>query len=219
MRATRSRLSGDKALIGFVGGPWTLFVYAMEGTHAGPLARAKAAMSLYRAFADRLVPLLVDNIRLQFDGGADLVMIFDTAAGELDPETFSTAVAPDLVHLADAFPRRLAYYAKGANVRTFLDRGPASPWAGVGLDSHWDLASVLRRGERPPCIQGNFEPIALQLTGEALDAAIETFVAPLRHLHPDERVGWICGLGHGVLPGTPESSVRLFVDRIRETFA
>ena len=29
------------------------------------------------------MPLLIENIRLQFDGGADVVMVFDTAAGEL----------------------------------------------------------------------------------------------------------------------------------------
>ena len=53
MAATRARLPRDNALIGFVGGPWTLFVYAVEGTHAGALARAKSSLALYRAFADR----------------------------------------------------------------------------------------------------------------------------------------------------------------------
>ena len=28
---------------------------------------------------------------------------------------------------------------------------------------------------------------------------------------PISRRGWICGLGHGVLPGTPEAAVRTFV--------
>jgi uroporphyrinogen decarboxylase len=93
MVAVRARLPKDKGLIGFVGGPWTLFVYAVEGTHAGPLARAKASPALYRAFADRMVPLLIENIRLQFEGGADIVMVFDTAAGELSPEAFRNGPA------------------------------------------------------------------------------------------------------------------------------
>src|SRR3954462_9607751 len=29
MRATRARIPGDRSVIGFVGGPWTLFVYAV----------------------------------------------------------------------------------------------------------------------------------------------------------------------------------------------
>jgi uroporphyrinogen decarboxylase len=64
LAATRERLSADKGLIGFVGGPWTLFVYAVEGTHLGALERAKASLDLYRAFADRIVPLLVATIRI-----------------------------------------------------------------------------------------------------------------------------------------------------------
>ena len=33
--------------------------------------------------------------------------------------------------------------------------------------------------------------------------AIDEFLTPLASLEPDARRGWICGLGHGVLPGRP----------------
>jgi uroporphyrinogen decarboxylase len=228
MLATRALLPADKALLGFVGGPWTLFVYAVEGTHAGALARAKASLDLYRAFADRMVPLLLENIRLQFEGGADIVMIFDTAAGELTPETFGAVMAPDLAPLAKAFPHRLGYYAKGLTP-AHLNPQPAGPcqradpflddFAGLGVDMHWDLAAALKAAPRHGFIQGNFDPVALQLTGAALDQAIDRFLAPLGELDPETRRGWICGLGHGVLPGTPEESVRTFVRRVRQRFA
>jgi uroporphyrinogen decarboxylase len=41
----------------------------------------------------------------------------------------------------------------------------------------------------------------------------------IRYLEPlkeQDRAGWVCGLGHGVLPDTPEDNVRLFVDTVRE---
>ena len=226
MQATRLRLPAAKGLIGFVGGPWTLFVYAVEGTHAGPLARAKSSLGLYRAFAERMVPLLLENIRLQFEGGADIVMIFDTAAGELAPDVFAAQMAPDLATLAETFPDRLGYYAKGlraghldsrtADGRThFLD----APWAGLGLDMRWNLAEALTNRPGRGFVQGNFDPASLHLTGPALETEIERFLAPVRRLDPEARRGWICGLGHGVLPGTPESSVRTFVNRVRGAFA
>jgi uroporphyrinogen decarboxylase len=237
MVAVRARLPREKGLIGFVGGPWTLFVYAVEGTHAGPLARAKASPALYRAFTDRMVPLLIENIRLQFEGGADVVMIFDTAAGELSPEMFTEWTLSDLTKMASAFPGRLGYYRKsGAANRprvsisaseppsTTVFGGKSTPevdlFAGVGLDSHWDLAAALTAPGRHGFIQGNFDETALASPDRAtFTTALTRFLEPMRHLDAEARRGWICGLGHGVLPGTPEDHVRAFVDTVRKTFS
>jgi uroporphyrinogen decarboxylase len=41
----------------------------------------------------------------------------------------------------------------------------------------------------------------------------------VRALDPQQRRGWICGLGHGVLPGTPEAAVRTFVTSVRKAFS
>jgi uroporphyrinogen decarboxylase len=225
IRATRDRLPRDKALLGFVGGPWTLFVYAMEGTHTGPLARARSSLDLYRAFADRLVPLLIENIRLQFDGGADIVMVFDTAGGELTPDEFTMVTAPDLVAMAGAFPDRLGYYAKGIRAQHISGRTRArhatlseARWAGYGLDMRWDLSSALRHRAFDGFVQGNMDPRVLLQTGAELDRTLVQFLRPLQDLHAGTRRGWICGLGHGVLPGTPESSVRTFVSTVRDAF-
>jgi uroporphyrinogen decarboxylase len=217
MRATRARLAPDKALIGFVGGPWTLFVYAVEGTHAGRLARAKASPALYRAFADRVVPLLIENIRLQFEGGADIVMVFDTAAGELTAAAFASETASDLDGLAAAFPGRLGYYAKGANEDHFA--ALTGVWAGIGVDMRWPLAKTLAQPRPRRFVQGNFDPESLRAATPDFLAALDGYLATLRPLSPDTRRGWICGLGHGVLPGTPEAHVSRFVSAVREAFA
>lgn len=215
--ATRAVIPTDRGLIGFVGGPWTLFVYAVEGSHSGSLTTAKTSLPLYRRFTRRLVPLLSRAIAGQLAAGADVVMIFDTAAGELPAREFADHVAPDLAALANAFPNRLGYYAKNLHP-THLAPGPLvdAPWAGFGFDWRWDLASRLR-ARRAGFVQGNFDPSLLFLRGRALDRAVTAFLAPVAALSPAERRGWICGLGHGVLPGTPESSVRRFVQLVRRT--
>src|SRR6266705_5496321 len=96
---TRSLLPENKSLIGFVGGPWTLFVYAVEGTHKQAKV-AVANMPQFARFCETMVPLLVRNIDLQLRAGAEIVMIFDTAAGELAPDIFRAEVAPRLQTLA-----------------------------------------------------------------------------------------------------------------------
>jgi uroporphyrinogen decarboxylase len=214
--ATRRQLPADKGLIGFMGGPWTLFVYAIEGSHAGSLVRAKSSLDLYRRFARLIVPLLQRMAQAQLDAGADLVMVFDTAGGELAPPAFRRHIAPDLARLANAFPGRLGYYARNLHP-AHLGASPVLPgrWAGLGFDWRWDLAGVLTSPDRPGFVQGNFDPTLLHLTGAALGRAIDEFLAPFAALTPDQRRGWICGLGHGVLPGTPEASMRTFVRTVR----
>jgi uroporphyrinogen decarboxylase len=220
MRATRERVPADRGLIGFVGGPWTLFVYAVEGTHAGTLERSKASLDLYRAFAARMVPLLIENIRLQFEGGADVVMVLDTAAGELGADVFQSATLPDLAAMAAAFPGRLGYYAKGST-RGHVDSVAfrAASWAGIGIDMTWNLAAWLAQPGRTGILQGNFDPELLRRPAAEFRHALDRYLAPLRALDAHTRRGWICGLGHGVLPHTPEENVRAFVHAVRESFA
>jgi uroporphyrinogen decarboxylase len=214
--ATRRQLPTDKGLIGFIGGPWTLFVYAVEGTHRGSLAHAKSSMALYRRFARTIVPVLERAAARQLAAGADLVMVFDTAAGELSPEAFRRHIVPDLTRIASSAPGRLGYFARGVHPAHF-DDGQSLPgrWAGHGFDWRWSLADVLAKPGRQGFVQGNFDPALLHLEGRRLASAIEEFLAPVASLKPEVRRGWICGLGHGVLPGTPESSVRAFVKAVR----
>ena len=219
VRATRARLPQSKGLIGFVGGPWTLFVYAMEGSHTGPLTAAKSSPDLYRQFADRLTPLLIGMAREQLEAGADLVMVFDTAAGELSPATFRELTAPDLCAIGAALPGRVGYYAKGLHPAHLADATWLDDWAVLGVDARWDMSAVLADPKRRTSVQGNFDPALLHMQGPALERAIDQFIGPVARLTPEARRGWICGLGHGVLPATPEDHVRLFVDRVREECA
>ncbi len=218
---TRRQLPPEKGLIGFVGGPWTLFVYAVEGTHQGSLARAKTSLDLYHEFSRILTPLLQQCVAAQLAAGADVVMVFDTAAGELTPAAFAQHVEPDLAALADSAPGRLGYFARGLHPAHFEHHadGPAGAWAGLGVDWRWRVVDLLTAPARRGFVQGNFDPTALQLTGAPLTRAIDEFLAPIARLDPEARRGWICGLGHGVLPGTPEASVRTFVRTVRHVFS
>ena len=161
MRATRELLPADRSLIGFVGGPWTLFVYAVEGSHAGSLVESKKLLSLFPRFCETVVPLLVSNIELQINSGAEIVMIFDTAAGELSPDIFTTEVAPQLRALTASDGSRIGYYSKGtqaAHLRDplFADGG----LAGVAVDSRWCMGEALDLFPRS-FVQGNFDQALL----------------------------------------------------------
>ncbi len=210
VKATRQRLPNNKSLIGFVGGPWTLFTYAVEGAHKGNLIAAKTQLGLYKEFAKILVPLLIANIKLQLSNGAEVVMLFDTAAGELSALDFKDTVAPHLNEIAKAYPGQLGYYAKGATHSHFE---AVTGFLGRGYDHRWDLADRLK-SKHQGFVQGNFDQSLLFM--DDLKPALKNYFAPLKELSVEERNGYICGLGHGVLPQTPERNVKLFVDYARE---
>ena len=48
---------------------------------------------------------------------------------------------------------------------------------------------------------------------------LDKFIEKISSVSIEERVGWVCGLGHGVLKTTPEENVKFFVKKIRESFA
>jgi uroporphyrinogen decarboxylase len=213
MRATRDRIPADRSLIGFVGGPWTLFVYAVEGSHKGPLVQSKRLLSLFPQFCETMVPLLSKNIELQLDGGAEVVMIFDTAAGELSPDIFKADVVPQLRALTVKNASRIGYYSKGtqpAHLRDPLFSGDRL--AGLGIDSSWQIDEAFDLFPHG-FVQGNFDQALLMCERDELKQHLNRYFAPLAN---QPTPGWICGLGHGVLPATPEDNVRLFVDTVRE---
>jgi uroporphyrinogen decarboxylase len=215
---TRAELPKSKSLIGFTGGLWTLFVYACEGGHQGGLLESKKRLPLFPAFVRAALPLVQYCISTQLAAGAESVLVIDTAAGELSPPDFATYVAPTLNSLARAFPKQLGYYAKGAQSAHFATPEWNGPWAGLGFDHRWDICSLLK-SEHSGFVQGNFDQTLLHLPTADYHAALDRWLAPLELLTQEQRRGWVCGIGHGLLPHTPEAHVRYFVETIRRRFA
>ena len=217
---TRAKLGDDKSLIGFVGGPWTLFSYAVEGRHQGALQKTKKEFSLFDHFQKEfLMPLLKKNIQLQFDGGAEIVMVLDTAAGELSPDFFQNHLASYMTELATAFPNKLGFYTKGIAPAFYNSSNfEKDPWAGFGFDHRIDFKEVLVDQHLPGFRQGNFDHGLMFLAEKEFKAEVDRYLQGFLDLSIEERKNWVCGLSHGVLPETPEEHVRYFVNRVRELF-
>lgn len=217
MRATRAVLPSNKSLIGFIGGPWTLYVYAVEGGHHGSLVKSKKGIfDLFPAFCERLLPLLAYTIEKQLAGGAEIVMIFDTAAGELAPELYQRAVGPSLEYLSQRFPGKLGFYGKnmceGHLEQKILQ---STNFAGIGVDHRMNLPAILK-SRKHGFVQGNFDQSFLHLEKEKFESEARRYLETMRALGSENRRGWVAGLGHGVLPQTPEANVRRYVELVRE---
>jgi uroporphyrinogen decarboxylase len=223
LRLTRARLRGDKGLIGFVGGPFTLYVYAAAGSHeAAQAALPGLTNGVYQAFNEKLLDLLAANMLLQSRAGAECVALFDTAAGEIDAATYGEHVVPVLADLLARFRKLdsttpVIYYSRGTGP-DYWDLLKDLPFQCLGIDWRHDLAEVLTRYGDRWAIQGNVDPQWLHLPGDELESRLREYFSRLKALPPERRRGWICGLGHGILQRTPEANVRRFVALQREIF-
>lgn len=218
LQNTRALLPMDKSLIGFIGGPWTLFVYAVEGSHSGSLTLSKSYLPLFPKFLEKMLPFLQENVLLQLAGGAEAVMIFDTAAGELSPWEFQKWVQPALQTLCETAKGKVGYYSKQTQASYFNEDFRRYPWAGLGFDHHWNLAETFQISSQG-FVQGNFDQSLLFMDTAYFSESLGAYLQKMKELPLDARAGWVCGLGHGVLPKTPEAHVRRFVETARKVLS
>ena len=215
---TIERLPNEKSLIGFVGGPWTLIAYACN---VSKNSRQINLNNFQIGLLDNVIlPLLKENIKLQLNAGAEVVMIFDSAAHQLDEEDLNIYLEKTFNSLAKEFPNKVGYYAKdGINYETIIAKqdDPEIDLAGVGLDSNIDIRDYFKRTTNG-FVQGNFSEHFLNLPHEEFLPKLDIFINQMSDLAPEDRAGWVCGLGHGVLKTTPQENVKEFVRRIREAF-
>ncbi len=144
-------------------------------------------------------------------------MVFDTAAGETSPWLYRTHVVPQLEKMFSAFPQKLGYYSQKTGPDHLSVLWQKGLVAGMGYDHRWELTPLFSQ-QPHGFIQGNFDQTMLFAEADVFKSYLQEFLRPLLDLTPEQRAGWVCGLGHGVLPKTPEDNVRTFVSTVREVF-
>lgn len=218
LELTRQILPSNVSLIGFLGGPWTLYTYATLGKHSGNLTRPKSNRKLIQLFYEKIIPLLMENLRLQLEGGAEIVMFLDTAGGDLSPDWFENLVVNPIRDFANIYPGRIGYYTKGSTLDQIMLLKNIPGLAGIGVDHRFSIENLLKEKISPGFLQGNFDQSLLFLEKEEFIKTVHNYFHPIKALSMEERIGWIGGLGHGVLPETPEENIKRLVDMIRDEF-
>ncbi len=209
-------LAGRVPVIGFVGAPFTLASYMIEGGPTRHFLKTKQMMycaeTLWRRLMGKLVDVLGDFGLLQVTAGARALQVFDSWVGALGPEDYSRYVAPysralierlrssgvPVIHFgtgAGGFYREL--HAVGCDVL-------GVDWR-VAIDQAWMDVSY-RCG-----IQGNLDPAVLFAPLPEIRMRVHELLK-----RTGSRPGHIVNVGHGILPETPVEHVRAVVGYVRE---
>jgi uroporphyrinogen decarboxylase len=217
----REKLPQDVTLIGFVGAPFTLYTYAVEGSHAGNLVSAKQGLydGRFDAFTKILMPELLEEMLMQANNGAQAIALFDTAAGELCVSDYKELIVPKITALLKSFKEKspktkIIYYSKHTQAGHIkaLDLSCIDV---IGVDWRCDLVEIQKLLPPHVFIQGNLDPAWLHLPKALMESKAKNYYADLRERGLDFK-RWIAGLGHGVLIQTPEENVKSLVKIIQD---
>lgn len=224
----RFALGPNKGLIGFVGGLLTLYIFAVEGTHKKGLDNALAGLKdgRFEEFMERMIPMLAENMVLQARAKPDCLAILDSAAGAFtnDNEGFFQEVYRPYVDKLIALFRekcpdtKLLYYAKNITLADWKSLSDLDVQA-FGIDHSHHLPDLFDLYGETHALQGNLPPETMSMDEDMAAKEITKFLNMMKEIPSHQRKGWICGLGHGILPTAKENNVRQFINQLRSTFS
>jgi uroporphyrinogen decarboxylase len=201
---------GNRPLIGFAGGPFTLASYLIEGGPSKNHERTKALMygdpRLWHALLDRLADLTVSFLRIQIAAGVSAVQLFDSWVGAVSPDDYRRSVLPHSKRIFAALEAsRVPRIHFGVGTGELLGLMGEAGADVVGVDWRVPLDEAVRRVEPGKALQGNLDPALLLAPWDTIRERAKDVLGRGRAAE-----GHVFNLGHGVLPGThPDALARL----------
>ncbi len=210
--AIHQEVAGRSTVLGFVGAPWTLAAYAVEGKSSKDYGIIKAMAfrepALLHRFLEKLAAAIITYMRYQIDCGAEAVQLFDSWAGQLSPVDFAAFALPYHQKIFAAVKQShpqvplILYISGSAGVFDWLGESGADV---ISVDWTMGMAAARRRlGDRP--VQGNLDPCVLYGPHAFIR---DRMVATVREAGPR---GHILNLGHGILADVPEENAGFFFE-------
>lgn len=222
---TRLALKGNSAVIGYVSGPFSLFVYLVEKVRNGLFETVKtwinSEVEATKKLLNYLVEALLIHIREQINAGAQTIALFELYSDCLSLEDFKAFsydfVNPIFLTIRKEFPSiPLIYYTKGQTffLRKLLnDFNVELPFDCLAFDFNCDIEEFADLCEkRKISLSGNLDPGVLMGSPEFIIKKTENMLKNAKKCKK-----YIASLGHGVYEEIDPKKLELFADTVRKT--
>tara|TARA_Y100001978_G_scaffold110231_1_gene98368 strand:+ start:946 stop:1986 length:1041 start_codon:yes stop_codon:yes gene_type:complete len=213
LSSLRKDISNEATLLGFVGAPWTLAAYVVEGKSSKNYSIIKSMAfrepELLHKLLDHFAKSIGEYLKYQIKSGAQIVQIFDSWAGQLSPQDYDIFAGPYQKKVVDIVKKEypntpiILYISGSAGI---IERMAKTGVDIISLDWTLDIKEACDRIPNHIGIQGNVDPGILFGNAESIAKRVdETFTKALGRKY-------ILNLGHGILPGTPEENAKIFFE-------
>lgn len=213
----RKEVGNDATVLGFVGAPFTLASYIVEGgTSSHYKVIKKMAFDepeIYHALLNSITDSVITYVKYQADSGAQVVQIFDSWASEFCPADFDKYCLPYLTRIVEEVKIThpdlpLILYASGSG--GLLERLATTRADVISLDGTVDMADARKRLGPEQAVQGNMDPVHLFANKEFIVNKVHDTIKKAGNKKH------VMNLGHGVMQGTPEENVATFFQTVRD---
>ncbi len=215
----KPQLSPQQTLIGFAGAPFTVCSYMVEGGPSKDFSHLKRFMftqkHAFNILLNKVSDLTVSYLTMQHRAGADVVMLFDSWAGNISQDDYREHIYPVMTSLF----KRL----KNLQIPVIYFPGQGGQQLSVCAGLEFDVLSIdwrLNFGSAlktldslkvPYNVQGNLDP--LYLLGS--EAFIREKTRNIMEQASVSARGHIFNVGHGLTPLTPIESLEWTIDEVR----
>jgi uroporphyrinogen decarboxylase len=220
LKTLRAEVGNQSTVLGFVGAPWTLAAYAIEGKSSKDYVNIKTMAFCEPQMLHSLLTKIADGIATylsyQIESGAQVVQMFDSWAGQLSPTDYQTFALPYQKMVVEKVKAKhpdtpmILYINGSAGVLELLGQSGVDI---VSVDWTVNLSDARQRIGTHLGVQGNMDPCALYGSQAFIQARI------LDTIRQGGGRKHIMNLGHGVLPTTPEDNVRFFFETAKNANA
>jgi uroporphyrinogen decarboxylase len=217
LQTLRSEVGNQSTVLGFVGAPWTLAAYAVEGKGSKDYSIIKGMAfsdpTLLHQLLGKFAEAIAIYVRYQIDCGAQVVQMFDSWAGQLSPQDYQVFALPYQQQVFNAV--RQTHPETPLILLVSGSAGLLKQMASSGADMisvDWTVDMADARAVLGPNIgvQGNMDPGVLFGSQDFIRNRIhDTIRKAGNHQH-------IMNLGHGILPNTPEENAAFFFKTVKE---
>ena len=216
IRRVRIELDDKLPLIGFAGAPFTLAGYMVEGGSSTSYTRTKQLMyhepGAWNLLMEKLCCTLIAFLKAQVKAGAQVVQLFDSWAGCLEPLDYRRYVLPYTRRIFDALDEEnIPSIHFGTMTAGLLPLMAEAGGNVIGADWRVSIGTAWKDVGETHGIQGNLDPAAMFAPMEILKRKAAEILEEVAG-----RSGHIFNLGHGLLPQTPEDAVKSLTDFVHE---
>lgn len=215
IKVIQERLNGRIPLIGFAGAPFTILSYLVEGASSKDFKLTKLMLNnepeLAHLILQKIADLTIAYLNMQIDAGVNAVQLFDSWASALSWNDYHTFSHKYNKYIIDNLKRTVPVisFAKGASV--FAPVMAETKPDVISVDWNADLLNIKKSLPAGMAVQGNLDPFIMYANKPVIKTKIHELFERMRGEN-----GFICNLGHGIMPDMPFDHVKYAVEVIKE---